>query len=141
MITLTYIFTALEFAYSQSPRVLQGVVMGLNLATSGIGSLVGGILVQIIHSTSRKYSPYGDWYADDINKGRLDLFFYVLAGLMGVNLLVFCMISVRYEYVSPDMLRQSEEEWQAAARSTTKHWNSDDDEDSTSSLYGVVQED
>ena len=115
--------------------------MGLNLATSGIGSFVGGILVQIIHSASKQYSPYGDWYADDINKGRLDLFFYVLAGLMGVNLLAFCMISVRYEYVSPDMLHQSEEEWQAAVRSTTKHWNSDEEEHYTNSPHGIAQED
>ena len=128
-----FLFLAgLEFAYSQSPRVLQGVVMGLFLATSGLGSLVGSALVNIVKSLSKNYSS-GDWYANDINKGRLDLFFYVLAGLLGVNFLIFCMISVRYTYVTPNILRQSEQDWQTAGRSTPRHLISDHEEDESMS--------
>ena len=103
-------FLGLEFAYAQSPRVLQGMVMGLFLLTSGLGSLLGSALIQIVKSASLKYGGQ-NWYTDDINKGRLDYFFYLLAVLLGVDFLVFCAISMRYTYVSDNLLRRNEEEW------------------------------
>ena len=121
----------MEFAYSQSPKVLQGLTMGVFLATSGIGSFVGSALVNIVASASEKYSSYGNWYADDINKGRLDFFFYVLAGLMGVNIVIFCVISTRYLYVNSDILCEDEEEWKGGGLSTLVDRNLDVENEST----------
>ena len=104
-------FVGLEFAYSQSPRVLQGVVMGLFLATSGIGSFLGSALVQIVNAASSKASSK-KWYdGKNIDDGKLDYFFYLLAGLLSVNFLVFCLISLRYTYTPQRDLKQNEDDW------------------------------
>lgn len=42
----------LEFAYSQAPVALQGVIMGLFLLTTGLGSYFGSLLVLIVNSIS-----------------------------------------------------------------------------------------
>ena len=124
-------FTGMEFAYSQSPKVLQGLTMGVFLATQSIGNFVASALVNIVESASEKYSSYGNWYADDINKGRLDFFFYVLAGLMGVNIVIFCIISTRYTYVNPNILCEDEEEWKGGGFSTLMHGTLDEENEST----------
>jgi len=105
------VISGLEFSYAQSPKVLQGVVMGLFLMTSGLGSFLGSALIQIVNAVSNKLEKV-DWYnGKDINKGKLDFFFYILTVLMGVNFLVFCAIAARYTYVSDDVLRRNEEDW------------------------------
>ncbi len=41
-----------DFAYTQAPLSLEGVVMGLNLLTIGIGSYVASALVSIVNAAS-----------------------------------------------------------------------------------------
>ncbi len=45
--------SGLEFAYSQSPTYMQGVVMGVNLAALGLGNYVGSLYVTIVNSITR----------------------------------------------------------------------------------------
>ena len=85
--------------------------MGLFLMTSGLGSFLGSALIEIVNAVSMKIDKK-DWYnGTDINKGKLDFFFYILTVLMGVNFLVFCAIAARYTYVSEDVLRRNEDDW------------------------------
>ena len=87
-------FTGLEFAYSQAPKSLQGVVMGAFLLTTGLGNYVSILLVVIVRSASNK-----DWYpSQDPNQGHLEYFFFLLAGLMVVNFVVFLYIASSYKY-------------------------------------------
>ncbi len=99
--------------------------MGLFLATSGLGALVGSALVQIVKSASTKYGSK-NWYSDDINEGKLDFFFYLLAVLLGVNFLVFCAISMRYTYVSDSVLRKNEEEWTKSIETKEPSYSDED---------------
>ena len=86
--------TGLEFAYSEAPKALQGLVMGAFLVTGGIGNYVANLLVLIVRSASND-----DWYpSDDPNQGHLEYFFFLLAGLMMVNFLVFLYIASSYKY-------------------------------------------
>ena len=85
--------------------------MGLFLATSGIGSFLGSALVQIVNAASSKASSK-KWYdGKNIDDGKLDYFFYLLAGLLSVNFLVFCLISLRYTYTPQRDLKQNEDDW------------------------------
>ncbi|XP_063969040.1 solute carrier family 15 member 4-like [Lytechinus pictus] len=87
--------TGLEFAYSQSPDSMQGVIMGLFLMTTGLGSYLGSLLVIIVNAASS-----GTWIPDEINDGFLEYFYFLLAGLMLLDFLVFLIIAHRYKYVN-----------------------------------------
>ncbi|XP_058959823.2 solute carrier family 15 member 4 [Pocillopora verrucosa] len=97
LIGASEVFTSiagLEFAYSQAPRCLQGVVMGAFLVTSGLGNYVANLLVVIVKEASN-----GDWYpVDNPNKGHFEYFFFLLAGLMMLNFLVFLYVASSYKY-------------------------------------------
>ena len=83
----------LEFAYSQSPADLRGVVMGLFLAMIGLGYYVALLLASIVKNASDS-----KWYPDDLNDGTLEDYLFLLAGLMLINAAVFLFLAVRYRY-------------------------------------------
>ena len=87
--------SGLEFAYSQSPVDLRGVVMGLNLAMIGFGYYFASVLASIVKSASQ-----GDWYPQDLNDGRLENYMFLLAGLMLLNFVIFVILAQRYQYAS-----------------------------------------
>lgn len=66
--------------------------MGLFLFASGIGAMLGCVLVEI-------FNTYSNWYCDDINSCRLDYYFYSLAVLVFINFLLFLFIAAKYSYV------------------------------------------
>lgn len=84
----------LAFAYSQSPVYLRGVIMGLNLATIGIGFYVAGALAAIVRKAT-----HGTWYPQDLNNGKLENYFFFLAAIMFLNFVAFVFLAQRYKYV------------------------------------------
>lgn len=84
----------LAFAYSQSPVYLRGVIMGLNLATIGIGFYVAGALAAIVRKAT-----HGTWYPQDLNNGKLENYFFFLAAIMLLNFVAFVFLAQRYKYV------------------------------------------
>ena len=91
------LFTGLEFAYSQSPADLRGVVMGVCLAMVGFGYYVASALASIV-----KHASDGTWYPDNLNRGSLEYYMFLLAALMMVNAAVFLWFAVRYRYADYD---------------------------------------
>ena len=68
--------------------------MGAFLLTEGLGSYVASALVLIVRAASDS-----DWYpSKDPNQGHLEYFFFLLAGLMLVNFVVFIYIASSYKY-------------------------------------------
>ncbi|XP_071808235.1 solute carrier family 15 member 4-like [Asterias amurensis] len=87
--------TSLEFAYSQAPVSMQGVIMGFCLLASGLGSYLGSLLVTVVNAIT-----FGaEWIPNEINNGHLEYFFLLLAGIMFLNFLVFLLIAKQYRYV------------------------------------------
>ena len=89
-----FFLIGLELAYSQSPQHMKGLVMGAFLVTSGLGNYVATLLVVIVRSASNN-----KWYpSEDPNTGELENFFFLLAGLMMLNFVVFLLIASSYKY-------------------------------------------
>ena len=79
-----------EFAYSQAPEYLKEVIIALFFSASGIGSYIANFLVAVVSS---------DWYpAKDPNQGHMEYFFFMMAGLMTLNFLLFLFIASSYKY-------------------------------------------
>ncbi|XP_064645217.1 solute carrier family 15 member 4-like [Lineus longissimus] len=88
--------TSLEFAYKEAPQSLKAVVTGIYMVTIGLGQYTSSLLVIIVNAATAN----NPWYPDEINKGYLDYFFFLLTGLTVVGLLIFIVIAKRYKYAS-----------------------------------------
>ncbi|KAL3700715.1 hypothetical protein R1sor_018737 [Riccia sorocarpa] len=87
----------LEFFYDQAPDAMRGVGAGLSMLTNGLGSFLASLLVTIVNDITKRDGNPG-WIADNLNRGRIDLFFWLLVVLSTVNLLAFIVCAYRYEY-------------------------------------------
>ena len=97
----------LEFAYSQSPKNLKGVVMGSFMITFALGHYLTSLLVTIVRSASNS-----KWYpSNDLNKGKLEYFFFLLAGITVVTLAIFAFVASRYTYKKQPVRTQNKYLW------------------------------
>ena len=70
--------------------------MGAFLVTSGLGNYVSVLLALIVRSAISK-----QWYpTENPNNGKMEYFFFLLAGLMMVNFVVFLFIASSYKYTT-----------------------------------------
>jgi len=110
LIGLSEVFTSIgqmEFFYDQAPDVMRSCSMALQLLSVAIGSYLSGAVVWATQVVTSKIDPFGfGWLPKDINKGRLDLFFLVLGGLMMINILHFVSVSLKYEYKAVEHVKR-----------------------------------
>lgn len=67
--------------------------MGTFLLTSALGNYLASLLVLIVRSASSH-----TWYPNNPNEGKMENFFFLLAGLMIVNFVVFLFVASSYIY-------------------------------------------
>ena len=109
---IVFCFPGLQFAYSQSPPELRGVVMGLNLAMISSGFFLASVLASIVEKASDR-----QWYPKNLNNGKLECYMFLLAGLMLLNAAVFLLLAVRYRYADHECRVQERNRLQSASYS------------------------
>ncbi|XP_015942221.1 protein NRT1/ PTR FAMILY 2.11 [Arachis duranensis] len=93
-------FTAVgqvEFYYKQFPENMRSIGQSLFYCGMAGSSYLSTLLISIVHKTTAK-SATGNWLPEDLNKGRLDYFYFMIAALEVMNLGYFVMCSRWYKY-------------------------------------------
>ncbi|CAL0330645.1 unnamed protein product [Lupinus luteus] len=84
--------------FPENMRTIAGSLFFLGLAGT---SYLNTFLISVVHKTTAK-SATGNWVPEDLNKGKLDYFYYMLTALEVLNLGFFILCSKWYKYKETD---------------------------------------
>ncbi|KAK3137136.1 hypothetical protein QOZ80_5BG0448350 [Eleusine coracana subsp. coracana] len=87
-----------EFYYKQFPENMRSVAGALLFLGFAIASYASGLMVTVVHRTTGQ----PDWLAQDLNKGRVDLYYLLSAAMAAVNLLYFLACARWYRFKKSD---------------------------------------
>ncbi|KAF9615721.1 hypothetical protein IFM89_026136 [Coptis chinensis] len=97
-----FIYTGqLDFFITQSPKGMKTMSTGLFLTTLALGFFVSSFLVSIVKKVTGSDNGQG-WLADNINEGRLDCFYWLLAVLSFINFGFFLLCAMWYRPNKPE---------------------------------------
>nr|ALE20036.1 NRT1/PTR family protein 2.1 [Catharanthus roseus] len=89
----------IEFYNKEFPESMTTVANSLFSVTIAGASYLSLIIVNIIHHTTGS-NGHPDWLTADINQGRLENFYFVLAVLGALNYIYFFLVARGYKYKS-----------------------------------------
>ncbi|PKU83241.1 putative nitrite transporter [Dendrobium catenatum] len=87
----------MEFLYDQSPESMRSTAAALFWLAVSLGHY-GGTLLVILVSDFTKRSKQGNWLQNNINKGRLDYYYWLVAGLQVFNFLYYLVCARFYTF-------------------------------------------
>ncbi|PUZ66000.1 hypothetical protein GQ55_3G271000 [Panicum hallii var. hallii] len=87
----------MEFLYDQAPESMRSTAAALYWLTFSIGSYLGTLLVTIVHAKTQRS---GQWLPDNLNRGKLDNYYWLVVALEVVNLVYF-FVCVKYYTFKP----------------------------------------
>jgi peptide/histidine transporter 3/4 len=98
----------MEFYYKQFPENMRSVAGSLLFSGLALSNYLSGLLVSIVHRTTGG-SDEG-WLAEDLNRGRLDWFYFLIGaiGLADVVLFLVCANWYRYKVSDDDHEQDSD---------------------------------
>ncbi|CAD5186153.1 unnamed protein product [Musa acuminata subsp. malaccensis] len=86
-----------EYFYDQVPDGMRSLGIAFYLSVLGAANFLSSLLITIVdHITSREGK--GSWFAKDLNKSRLDLYYWLIATISAVNLCGYVYLARRYSY-------------------------------------------
>ncbi|EFJ05408.1 hypothetical protein SELMODRAFT_431595 [Selaginella moellendorffii] len=85
-----------EFFYDQAPDGVRGIGSALSMASVAVGNYLSTLTVTVLNDVTQQ----GEWLPRNLNQGRLDLFFWVMAGISVLNFGYFLICAVTYRYIN-----------------------------------------
>jgi len=96
-----FIYTGqLDFFITGSPKGMKTMSTGLFLTTLSLGFFVSSFLVSVVKRVTGSKDGHG-WVADNINNGRLDCFYGLLAVLGIINFVAYLFCAAWYKASKP----------------------------------------
>lgn len=91
----------LEFFNSQAPTGLKSFASALCMASISLGNYVSSLLVSIVMKISTTDDVHG-WIPENLNKGHLERFYFLLAGLTAADFVVYLICAKWYKYIKSE---------------------------------------
>ena len=89
----------MEFYYKQFPENMRSVAGSLLFSGLALSSYLSGLLVSVVHRATAGSGDCDDgWLAEDLNRGKLDYFYFVIGFVGAVNFFVFLACAKWYRY-------------------------------------------
>ncbi|GAV90915.1 PTR2 domain-containing protein [Cephalotus follicularis] len=85
----------LDFFLRECPKGMKTMSTGLFLSTLSLGFFLSSMLVSIVDKVTGDKNP---WLADNLNKGKLYNFYWLLAILSALNFAIYLYCAIRYVY-------------------------------------------
>ncbi|KAK6921585.1 Proton-dependent oligopeptide transporter family [Dillenia turbinata] len=85
----------LEFFYDQSPDAMRSLCSAFSLLTNALGNYLSSFILTVVTYLTTLDGSDG-WIPDNLNEGHLDYFFWLLAGLSFLNMLVYTVCAMKY---------------------------------------------
>ncbi|KZV14209.1 hypothetical protein F511_44202 [Dorcoceras hygrometricum] len=95
---------SLEFFYKEAPAGMRSLSTSFTYISQSFGYFLSSVFVSTINSVTKRISPskQGWLYGQDLDRNNLNLFFWFLAILSGLNFLCFLYFATWYEYKNDD---------------------------------------
>ncbi|KAL3693640.1 hypothetical protein R1sor_007291 [Riccia sorocarpa] len=85
----------MEFFYTEAPKTMRTIGTGFFLFTLAMGYFASSLIVYLVGSFSTQWL-----HSRNINTSRLDKFYWLMAGLAGVNVVLYVLVSRNYTYTN-----------------------------------------
>ena len=84
--------------------------MGVFLLTTSLGYYLGAGVMAVVNAISGAHSSADKWYPDkdNINEGKLAYYFFLLAGLMFLNFVLYIFVALHFKASKAASLWDSE---------------------------------
>uniref|UniRef100_A0A0E0KX80 Major facilitator superfamily (MFS) profile domain-containing protein n=1 Tax=Oryza punctata TaxID=4537 RepID=A0A0E0KX80_ORYPU len=86
-----------EFFHGEMPEGMRSLGLALYYSVMGIGGFISSALISVLDGVTRTDGSDG-WFADDLNRGHLDYFYWLLAGVSAGELAMFLCFARSYAY-------------------------------------------
>ncbi|XP_016507529.1 protein NRT1/ PTR FAMILY 2.11-like [Nicotiana tabacum] len=90
-----------EFYYKQFPENMRSIAGSFFFLGMAASSYLNSFLISIVHHTTEK-AKTGNWLPEDLNKGRLDYFYFLITALGILNVFYFIICARWYKYKGND---------------------------------------
>ncbi|CAK9163708.1 unnamed protein product [Ilex paraguariensis] len=86
----------IEFFYDQSPNAMRTLCSAFSLLTISLGYYLSSLILIVVTSVTTRGGKTG-WIPDNLNEGHLDNFFWLLAGLSFLNMVIYVFCAKKYK--------------------------------------------
>ncbi|CAI0465365.1 unnamed protein product, partial [Linum tenue] len=95
----------LEFFYSESSAGMKALATGISMCSTSFGYYLSSVVVDVVNKVS------GGWLgSNNLNRAKLDYFYWLLAGLSVANLGVYIVCASWYKYKETEVEDEEEVE-------------------------------
>ncbi|KAL3617991.1 hypothetical protein CASFOL_038312 [Castilleja foliolosa] len=88
----------IEFFYKEFPENMRSFSGSFVFCGYAAASYLSSFLITVVHRVTGSVGEDSSWLAEDLNKGRLDYFYYLVAGLEVLNLGYYLVCAKWYRY-------------------------------------------